>query len=86
MTRLPVCLPRMKAVKLGLRPLKHRGYADPSTSVSVTRLEAVKQVSPPRKPLRLPFSELTAPIHSGPSASMPAPYESHQTGSQPCQT
>jgi hypothetical protein len=46
MTRRPVCLPRMKAVKLGLRPLNHRGYADLSTSVSVTRLEAVNRVSP----------------------------------------
>jgi hypothetical protein len=50
---LPVWLPRLEAVKLGLRAVKHRGYADPSTSMSVTHLEAVKRVSPPRKPLRL---------------------------------
>jgi hypothetical protein len=83
MTRLPVCLSRLKAVRPNLRSVKHRSYADPSNSVPVTRLEAVKRRHPPRQPTRLPLSGSTAPTHYDPSTSMPIPPKSRQPGSPP---
>jgi hypothetical protein len=62
---LPRQLPR-------LRSSTAPTHSDPSTSMSATRLEAVKMVAPPYQLPRLPFSSLTAlPVLAHHSVCLP---------------